>query len=184
MASIAVLCMRRGAPSALANRGSQWPLWSEGAGEGIVVSGGLSLVQTHATTGEGRCVWCPDAWRDDPPVGAGDARGGRRASGGSPHCRARASGGPPRCDQWASGEQAGLVMGRSDQRGDRVCGAAVARWPRGPRAVGEDVCRHPGDRALEGLQLVSGAVAAALWGALVTGLCSDARPWGPRRGEG
>ena len=43
---------------------------------------------------------------------------------------------PPRRDQLASREQTGVVMGGGDKRGDGVCGAAVTRWPSGPRAVG------------------------------------------------
>jgi hypothetical protein len=35
----------------------------------------------------------------------------------------------------------------TQQMMDGVCGADVTRWPRGPRAVGRDVCRHRGDRS-------------------------------------
>src|SRR5262249_62375077 len=91
--------------------------------------------------------------------------------------RARARGGAPRRDQLAARGQARVVMGGGDELGDGVCGAAVTRWPGGPRAVGRDVFRHLGDGSLQCLQLVPGAVAAALLGALTERFRSDARPW-------
>jgi transposase len=38
----------------------------------------------------------------------------------------------PRRDELAPRGQAGLVMGRSDELGDGVCGTNVTRWPRSP----------------------------------------------------
>src|SRR6266849_9505678 len=73
-------------------------------------------------------------------------------------------------------------MGCSDHVGHRVCGAAVARRPCRPRAVGADVCWHPGDGSLERVQLVPGAVASGVLGALTEGFRSDARPWWRLRG--
>src|SRR6266511_5594430 len=80
---------------ALACRRSQWHLWSPGAGDGVAVYGGVSLVETHDAARDGRGVWRTDECGDDQPVGAGYDRGGRRARRGSPQLRPRARGGPP-----------------------------------------------------------------------------------------
>ena len=69
-------------------------------------------------------------------------------------------------------------MGRRDELGDRVCGPDVTRWPGRPRPAGGDVCRYPGDGSLQCLQLVPGAVAAAVLGASAPGFHSDVRPRG------
>src|SRR5215210_2538791 len=74
-------------------------------------------------------------------------------------------------------------MGGGDDLGDGVCGADVPRGRSGPRAVGRDVCRHLGDRPLQCLQLVPGAVASGVLGALAEGFRSDARPWWVLRGD-
>jgi hypothetical protein len=170
MASVTVRGMRRGAARARARRGPQRDLRASGAGDGGALYGVVSLVQAHDAAEDGRGVEGPGACGDPPPVGTGDDSGRSWACRGGPSLRARASGGAPRGDKWASGWQAGVVLGGGDELGDRVCGADVTRWRRRPRAVGRDVCRSLGHRALECLQLVSSTVAAALWGALVTGL--------------
>src|SRR5712691_2535288 len=73
-------------------------------------------------------------------------------------------------------------MGGGDEPCDGVCGPAVTRGAGGPRAVRGDVCRHPGDGSLQCVQLVPGAVAAALLGALTERFRRDARPWWVLRG--
>ena len=75
---------------------------------------------------------------------------------------------------WRQGGTRAWLWVRGDELGDRVCGAAVPQWRRGPRAAGGDVCRYRGDGSLQCLQLVSGAVASAVLGASATGFRSDA----------
>ena len=117
MASAGVPRVRRDDARALACRGSQWHLWSPGAGDGRVVYGGVSLVQAHDAAGDGRGVRRADECGDDQPVGAGHDSSGRCARRGSPYLRARASRGPPRRDELASRGQAGVVMGGGDELG-------------------------------------------------------------------
>src|SRR5262249_12160836 len=177
MASAGVPGVRCDHARALACRRPQRDVRSPRASDSRAVYRGVSLVQTHDAADDGGGVRRADARGDEQPLGAGHDRGGRRASGRSPHVCARARGGTPRRDQLAAGQQTGVVMGGGDKRGDGVYGAAVTRWPGGPRAVGGAVWWHLGDRSLECLPLVPGAVAAALLGALTEGLRSDARPW-------
>src|SRR4030095_12251185 len=73
-------------------------------------------------------------------------------------------------------------MGGSNELGDGVCGADVPWWSGGARVVRRDLCRYLGDGPLQCLQLVSGAVAAAVLGASAPGFRSDARPREPLRG--
>src|SRR5687768_13806815 len=83
----------------------------------------------------------------------------------------------------ASREPAGLVVGGGDDMGDGVCGPPVARGEGGPRTAGQEVPGHPGDRSVQRLQLVSGALAAAVLGAFAAGHRSDDRTWRPLPGN-
>ena len=182
MASMILRGMRRGAPRAVAHGRAQGHRWPAGTSHGGAVDGSVSLSQAYHPAYDGRGVWRTDAWGDDRPSGAGHDRGGRRARRGSPPRRPRARRGPPRCDELAPRGQASLVMGGGDKLGDGVWGPHVTRGPRGSRAVGCDVVRHLGAGSLSCVPRVSGAVAAAVRGALAAGLCSDARPCWSRRG--
>src|SRR4030095_5403462 len=109
----------------MARRGPQRDVWSWHPGDGGVVYGGVSFIQTYDSASDGRGVWRADACGDDQPVGAGHNSSSRGAHRGSPHVRTRASRGPPRRDELAPKGPAGLVMGRSDALGNRVLGADV-----------------------------------------------------------
>src|SRR4029450_9265414 len=74
-------------------------------------------------------------------------------------------------------------MGGGDEYGHGVSDPDVPRRPGGLRAAGRALRRHPGDRPLQRLQLVPGAVASAVLGASAAGFRSDAKPWWGLRGD-
>jgi hypothetical protein len=96
MASIGMRRMRCGAPSRVAQGGSQWHGWASGPSHGSAVYGGVSFIEADHAADDGRRVWHTGKRGDDQPVGVGHDRGSRRAGRGSSDLRACAKGSAPR----------------------------------------------------------------------------------------